>query len=145
MKTVPAVLAALVLSALPLSASHAQSMPAAHLLDMLDIDGDGAVSKREIEAARVRFFDRLDLDGDGMIDEGEIETLRDAIMDHAAAAQIRMKTAWRRMDADGDARVSSDEFRSRAVLFDLADRDADGKLSPAEFAFIRTLVLGAGG
>jgi hypothetical protein len=145
MKTVPALLAALVLSSLPLSASHAQSMPAALLLDMLDGDGDGTVSKQEVEAARDRLFGRLDFDGDGMIDEGEIETLRDAIMDHAVAAQTRIKTAWRRMDADGDASVSPDEFRSRTVLFDLADRDADGKLSPVEFAFIRTLVLGAGG
>jgi hypothetical protein len=37
--------------------------------------------------------------------------------------------------------VSTDEFRARAPLFDLADRDRDEKLSDGEFLVIRGILV----
>lgn len=90
-------------------------------------------------------FERLDANGDGNLDAGEIDALRDAIMDRAVAMQARLGSQLRRMDANGDGTVSAEEFRTRTLLFDLADRDGDGKLSPAEFAVIRSLLVGRPG
>lgn len=130
--------------ALP-GAVQAQTTPIAALIDRLDSDGDGIVSRDEIAAARERLFERLDANGDGNLDAGEIDALRDAIMDRAVAMQARLGSQLRRMDANGDGTISAEEFRTRTLLFDLADRDGDGKLSPAEFAVIRSLLVGRPG
>ena len=67
------------------------------------------------------------------IDAGEIDALRDAIMDRAVAMQARLGSQLRRMDANGDGTVSAEEFRTRTLLFDLADRDGDGQISRSEW------------
>lgn len=145
MKTLTTALAALAtVGAASLAAS--QTTPAREsFIARLDTDGDGAVSREEAAAARQRLFARLDGNGDGVIDEQETLALRDAIMDHAVALQARLGSAWRRMDTNADGRVSDDEFRARTMLFDLADRDGDGRLTAAELAFMRGLVLGRRG
>jgi Ca2+-binding EF-hand superfamily protein len=142
MKTTMAALAALILCVTPLSAPSAQTMPAVHLLGRLDSNGDGTLSRDEVVAARERLFARFDVNGDGTVDDHEIEVQRDAIMDRALAAQARLGREARRMDGDRDGKVSRDDFRTRMALFDLADRDSNGRISGAEFAFIRGL-LGA--
>ncbi|TJW07350.1 MAG: signal transduction protein [Mesorhizobium sp.] len=147
--------AALLLGLTPLSAAHAQDMPGKEIpgknmpgqpiLQRLDINGDGSISKDEMLAARERQFKKLDRNGDGAVDENEIEGARDAVMDRAEAAQARLGNRWRRMDANGDGKVFEDEFRSRMPLFDLADRNGDGKLSADEIAVIRKHFAGRAG
>lgn len=144
MKTAAATMAVLIVTAAPLSALSAQTVPVAGLLERLDGNGDGTVSKDEIAAARERLFKRFDLNGDGTIDDHEVEVRRDAIMDRAIGAQARLGREMHQMDANGDGKVSQDEFRARTVLFDLVDRDSDGRLSAAEFAFVRGLLRPAG-
>lgn len=145
MKLASAAFAVLLIGVALPGAVHAQSTPVATLLDRLDTDGDGIVSRDEIAAARDRLFERLDLDGDGYLDPREIEIMRDAIMDRAVAMQARLGSQLRRMDENGDGTVSAEEFRARTLLFDLADRDGDGRLSPAEFSIIRSLLVGSRG
>jgi uncharacterized protein YhaN len=127
------------------SVARAQTAPVATLIDRIDTDGDGIFSRDEIAAVRERLFARLDLDGDGNLEAREVEELRDAIMDRAVAVQARLARQSRRMDANGDSTVSAEEFRTRTLLFDLADRDGDGRLSPAEFAVIRSVLIGRAG
>lgn len=145
MKLTSAVFVVLLVGVALPGAVHAQAVPVATLLDRLDTNGDGIVSRDEIQAARERLFERLDLDGDGYLDAREIDILRDAIMDRAVAMQARLGSQLRRKDENGDGTVSTEEFRARTLLFDLADRDGDGRLSTAEFSIIRSLLLGRRG
>ncbi|MGS6066553.1 hypothetical protein ACVFZM_29440 [Klebsiella pneumoniae] len=72
---------------LPGISAHAQTV--SPILQRLDANNDGAVSRDEIVAARAKLFARLDVNSDGVIDEDETEMLRDAIMDRATAMQAR--------------------------------------------------------
>ncbi|MET3648985.1 EF-hand domain-containing protein [Phyllobacterium ifriqiyense] len=110
------------------------------LLQQLDANNDSAVSRDEMLAARAKLFARLDFNGDGLIDQDEIEGFRDVIMDRAVAMQAFVGNQMRRLDTGGDGTVSPDEFRVRPVLFDLADRDGDGKLTGAEFLVLRNII-----
>lgn len=124
---------------LPGISAHAQTV--SPILQRLDANNDGAVSRDEIVAARAKLFARLDVNSDGVIDQDETEMLRDAIMDRATAMQERLGNQMRRLDTSGDGKVSRDEFRARTLFFDLADRDGDGKLSAAEFLVIRGIMF----
>lgn len=134
-------LAAALAAALALPALPAQAQTASPVLQRLDANNDSAVSRDEILAARAKLFARLDANSDGVVDEHETERLRDAIMDRATAMQARLANQMRRLDTSGDGKVSQDEFRARALFFDLADRDGDGTLSAAEFLAIRSIVF----
>ncbi|RUX24288.1 signal transduction protein [Mesorhizobium sp. M7A.F.Ca.US.011.01.1.1] len=134
-----ALIAALLVGLVPLRAAQAQDMPGQRILQRIDANGDGAITKDEMTAARQRLFKRLDRNGDGVIDEKEIESARQAIEDRAEAAQARLGTRWRRFDTNGDGKVSQQEFAS-SMLFDLVDRNGDGRLSADEIATIRKLI-----
>lgn len=134
-------LAAALAAALALPALPVQAQTASPVLQRLDANNDSAVSRDEILAARAKLFARLDANSDGVVDEHETERLRDAIMDRATAMQARLANQMRRLDTSGDGKVSRDEFRARALFFDLADRDGDGTLSAAEFLAIRSIVF----
>jgi Ca2+-binding EF-hand superfamily protein len=133
-------LIALFMGLAPLCAAQAQDMPGQRNQQRIDTNGDGAISKDEMTAARERLFKRLDRDGDGAIDEKEIASARQAIKDRAEVAQARLGNSWRRLDINGDGKVSEQEFASGMPLFDLADRDGDGRLSADEIASVRKLI-----
>lgn len=135
-----ALIAALLVGLVPLSAAQAQDMPGQRILQRIDTNGDGAISKDEMRAARERLFKRLDRNGDGVIDEREIDSARQAIEDRAEAAQARLGNRWRRLDTNGDGKVSEQEFASSMPLFDFVDRNEDGRLSADEIATIRKLI-----
>lgn len=85
-----------------------------------DANGDGRLSRDEIDAARggqggppqeprQRRLDRLDTDSDGAISRDERAAVRDAR--HARHQEHRQRVL-ERYDADGDGRLSGDERRS---------------------------------
>ncbi|MFG2342026.1 EF-hand domain-containing protein [Streptomyces yangpuensis] len=112
------------------------------------------------DAAKQRIFAMLDRDGDGAVSRSEYL----ARVDRAAAAAGRgtddpvvhaaraaHEAVFADMDADHDGRVTFEEYRTWAghdaferscrpalgSLFDVADHDADGRLTRKEFTRLR--------
>jgi Ca2+-binding EF-hand superfamily protein len=125
-------------------AAHAQPLRGAAMFERLDADKDGKITKAEMSAGRERMFKRLDRNGDGVIDENEVEQARRVIEDRAASAEARLSGQWRRMDKDADGKVSAAEFQARSAMFELADRNGDGVVTKDEIDFMRGLSGRAG-
>ncbi len=99
--------------------------------ETLDADGDGQLTRAEMQAHMKARFDAADSDGDGILTRDEIE------------ARGRQKAAERagrmigKLDADGDGAVSFEEMQAAkprgARMFERADADGDGAISRAEF------------
>jgi Ca2+-binding EF-hand superfamily protein len=124
------------------------------LFEMLDTDGDGRLSVREMRNA-VKLIAELDRDGDGMISRNEIPrcsqaTFRlgtpgtqqyqavnlNAYLGRGAQRQpqkpARGPEWFRKMDRNGDGDVSRKEFLGTDAQFREIDTDGDGLISVEE-------------
>ncbi|MEU9145527.1 EF-hand domain-containing protein [Streptomyces sp. NPDC048349] len=107
-----------------------------HIFTMLDVDGDGSISRQEYLARPERAAAALGRGGD------------DALL---SVARTTHEKVFESMDADGDGQVTFAEYEAWAgerafdevcrpalgSLFDLADTDGDGHLDQAEFTRLR--------
>jgi Ca2+-binding EF-hand superfamily protein len=131
------------------------------MLKRLDKDGDGTLSKEEIEAAPERaqqFLKRMDSNGDGSVDKSEIGTAlkrfgskKKGEGDPPAKEKAAKKEAGKspegtpdrakmiaervkQLDKDGDGALSKSEAEGPlADNFDRLDRNGDGKLTKDEW------------
>jgi Ca2+-binding EF-hand superfamily protein len=94
----------------------------------LDKDGDGRISRDEAAVAPrfAQHFDRMDADHDGFLTREELR-----------AAHKAMRTArWKRIDTDGDGKVSLAEAQANAPRlakhFEQLDANHDGFVTPDE-------------
>ena len=92
----------------------------------LDTDGDGAVSHEEFDGPDDH-FQHLDRDGDGFINGDEAP--RRPPPRHGDG---RSESFITRLDRDGDAQVSLDEFAGPDDHFDHMDRNGDGFIDSSE-------------
>lgn len=96
----------------------------------LDADGNGELTKAEMEARRDARFARIDSNGDGKLSAAEIEA------EGARRAAERAARMIERHDKDGDGVLSREELpkaNKHAAMFSRMDRDGSGVVSKEEF------------
>src|SRR5262249_7126444 len=106
------------------------------LFELLDADGDGRLSLREMRNA-VRLIEELDRDGDGLVSRTEIPRCSTLTFRLGPAAEGRSypRTPYLRLTLDGDSvrgRQDTDPGKGPA-WFRKMDRNRDGDVSRREF------------
>lgn len=117
--------------------SGGMNMPtkAAHF-KKADADGNGSLSKAEMEAAipnLAKDFDAIDANKDGQVSHDEMRAWR-----QAKKAEIKQKGSerFKKADSDGNGTLSKEEAEKGmprlAKNFDAIDTNKDGQISPDE-------------
>jgi len=89
-----------------------------------DLDGDGAVSKAEIDQFRQDRLKTYDENKDGKLELSEFEKL------WLSSKRDHMVDRFQAFDDDGDGKITEDEFRSpMGRMIERHDRDGDGKVT----------------
>lgn len=102
---------------------------AGRTFERADADGSGSLSEAEVLASAERIFERRDRSGDGALDRADAGP-RKGKGRHGEQHAARM---LKRLDADGDGKVSRDEFLRRASdAFQRVDADGNGEVTRAE-------------
>ena len=97
------------------------------LIEQFDANNDGQVTQDEIDGARSERFQQFDANNDGRLSLEEYEALW---MD---AMRERMVDRFQRLDDDGDAIVTQEEFVApMRNLVIRRDRDGDGSITVEE-------------
>jgi hypothetical protein len=93
-------------------------------MDQYDTNKDGNLTQAEIDQARKDKLAKFDANKDGKLDLKEYEAL------WLDAHRQQMVRDFQRLDADGDAIVTQDEYtKPFAKMVDAHDRNHDGKLN----------------
>ncbi len=100
-----------------------------HMIEKLDTDKDGKVSKAEFEAQRAADFAAADTNKDGNVSQAELSAFHEKKMAERKAE--REKRMYERLDANKDGKVTKDEFKAGG-MFDRMDKDDDGMVGPDE-------------
>ena len=103
--------------------------PGGAMFGMLDSDGDGQITREEVEAFRADRFAIFDADGDGAVTEEEW------VAGHEVLARDRMTRRFSQLDSDGDGTVSQSELnagRGPTTMFDRLDANDDDVLTEDE-------------
>lgn len=101
------------------------------LLENCDADDDGKISTEEWPA-RPEMFQRLDRDGDGLLVQDELGQRPGAPDGGARPDRIDPEQLMERRDADGDGRLSREEWPLGDEAFERLDANGDGFLSAEE-------------
>lgn len=106
------------------------------LLERFDTNGDGAITKEEMQGAAAAHFAEADTNGDGMLSAGEMAAAAESRRAERQADRIAKRIE--RSDTDGDGMLSLQEATAAAEgrgmeqMFDRFDADNDGSITQAE-------------
>lgn len=97
----------------------------------LDTDGDGVITRGEVEASHIARFNETDANGDGTLTVDEITAHHEA--KRAERKQRRHERMLEKTDTNGDGVISSEEFTAdKMARYDRMDTDGDGIVSKEE-------------
>jgi Ca2+-binding EF-hand superfamily protein len=123
------------------SACAADGQKARQAFRQMDQNGDRALQFTEIQAARAALFDRLDANRNGVLESGEAKAAFQRVREggrHQMATAEGLENNARRMDANGDGRITKAEFAQfipdRLLR---ADSNGDRALSISELRALR--------
>lgn len=110
--------------------ANAQPSDPYALMFSADADDDGKVSRQELIDSRGDMFLKLDRNGDGVLSDADRRKSRPRL---ASIETVRIDQLKKDFDADGDGKVTRDEFvNGPTPLFDKADANADGFVTKHE-------------
>lgn len=105
------------------------------MFERADANNDGSVSKEEFIAARGAQFARFDRNSDGYIDSNDVP---ERMAERRKQSGGRGDKLGGQFDADGDGKVSKEEFiNGPTLIFDRADSDKNNVLDAKELAAAR--------
>lgn len=101
----------------------------------LDANGDGQLDAAELRQARAQRFERLDINRDGVVTAAEQAEANNRMFRKAEALEGAMAIRFEALDADGNGKLSREEFVDSpgGGLAARLDKNGDGKVSKAEF------------
>ena len=116
---------------------YASGLRTREMMHKMDTNGDGMLSKDEWMSFQERTFDALDKDKSGYIDTAEFTATSDETFAFATAAYARglmTKEMFMKIDANGDGRISREEFLTyHRRIFDMLDKQKKGMVGLVDF------------
>lgn len=121
---------------------HKKHMKHKVMMHIMDKNKDGSISKEEFEDHRNEFFRAADKNRDGNLSEKDFEKLQKKMKEAHEKAREEIKAAHKKamkkkhfdkLDADGDGKISKEEFDAKGMRkFIRMDHNDDGELNKAD-------------
>lgn len=116
---------------------YATALRTRETMHAMDTNRDGMVSKDEWTSFQEHTFNALDKDRSGFIDPAEFTATANESVAFATAAYARglmTQEMFMKIDADGDGKISREEFLSyHRKIFDMLDKQKKGMVGLVDF------------
>ena len=117
---------------------YARQLHKMEMMKMFDANGDHMVSKEEYDEYYGKIFDELDPDKDGSVDAkewtGPSKNSKLDLTTGGYSRELRSMKMMGKMDADGDHKVTKDEFLAfHDKVFATMDKKGEGQITANEW------------